>query len=450
MAPRGKVLIVDDDESMRMACEQALEQHQFAITLAADGAQALDAAGRESFDVALLDLKMPGMPGMEVLRRLKQISPGLTVIIITGYPGIESAVEAIKQGAYDYLPKPFTPEVLTAMVLRAMRTARASLEYACVKEGLDGQMLSDVLIGRSEAMNNVLRLIRRAAPMDSTILITGETGVGKEVVARAVHRLSRRASKPFVTVDCGTLVESLFESELFGHVKGAFSGAVESTTGKIELASGGTLFLDEIGNINTQMQASLLRMAQEREICRIGSTQKKKVDVRIIAATNRELMEEVRAGRFREDLYYRLNVVHITVPPLRDRVEDIPPLVDYYLKKLAHDKRRQPMTLSDTAMRFLKVRNWPGNVRELINAVEYAVVTTEGGVIQPHDFPYGEDDAELGAAMDSGRLARVEREEIFRAVEKFHGNQTKAAEFLGINRKTLREKLQRYAADAAD
>lgn len=450
MPPRGKVLIVDDDESMRIACEQALEQGQFAITLAADGAQALETAGRESFDVALLDLKMPGIPGMEVLRRLKQISPGLTVIIITGYPAIESAVEAIKQGAYDYLPKPFTPEALRAIVLRAMRTARASLEYACVKAGLESQMLSDVLIGRSEGMNNVARLIRRAAPMDSTILITGETGVGKEVVARAVHRFSGRATKPFVTVDCGTLVESLFESELFGHVKGAFSGAVESTTGKIELADGGTLFLDEIGNINTQMQASLLRVVQEREICRIGSTQKKKVDARIIAATNRELMEEVRAGRFREDLYYRLNVVHIAVPPLRDRLEDIPLLVDYYLKKLTADKRRSPMTLSDEAMRFLKRRNWPGNVRELINALEYAVVTAEGSIIQPHDFPYGDDDAELSAAMDPGRLARVERQEVFRAIERFRGNHTKAAEFLGINRKTLREKLQRYATEAAD
>ena len=420
------------------------------VTLAADGAQALEAAGRESFDVALLDLKMPGMPGMEVLRRLKQISPGLTVIIITGYPAIDSAVDAIKNGAYDYLPKPFTPEVLTAKVLRAMRIARADLEYACVKVGMESQMLSDVLIGRSEAMNNVVRLIHRAAPMDSTILITGETGVGKEVVARAVHRLSDRATKQFVTVDCGTLVESLFESELFGHVKGAFSGAVESTTGKIELADGGTLFLDEIGNINTQMQASLLRVVQEREICRIGSTQKKKVDVRIIAATNRELMDEVRAGRFREDLYYRLNVVHIAVPPLRDRLEDIPPLVDYYLKKLTADKRRPSMTLSDEAMRFLKMRNWPGNVRELINALEYAVVTAEGSIIQPNDFPYGDDDTELSDAMDAGRLARVERQEIFRAIERFHGNHTKAAEFLGINRKTLREKLQRYATDAAD
>jgi DNA-binding NtrC family response regulator len=445
MAVKGKVLIIDDDESMRLACEQTLEQSGFATKMATDGEEALEAVGRESFDVALLDLKMPGMPGMEVLKRLKQLCPGLSIIIITGYPAIDSAVEATKQGAYNYLPKPFTPEVLTTMVVRGMHTARATLEYECVKEGLDSKMLSDVLIGRSDAMNGVLRLIRRAAPMDSTILVAGETGVGKEVVARAVHRLSNRASRPFVTVDCGTLVETLFESELFGHVKGAFSGAVESTTGKIELANGGTLFLDEIGNINTQMQASLLRVVQEREITRVGSSQKKRVDIRIIAATNRDLVEDVRAGKFREDLYYRLKVVQIVIPPLRDRLEDIPALVGYYLQKLAKDKNRPAMLLSDDALRFLKSRNWPGNVRELINALEYAVVTCDGDMIRPHDFPYESENVAFSDA-DPGRLARIEREEIVRALERFQGNRTKAAEFLGINRKTLREKLQRYSA----
>jgi len=448
MAARGKVLVVDDDESMRIACAQALEQIGFNLTLAADGEQALAIASRESFDVALLDLRMPGPPGMEVLRRLKQDSPNLMVIIITGYATIDSAVEAVKSGAYNYLPKPFTPEALTAIVSKAVTARRRVLEHACISQELERKMLSEEIIGSSDAMRNVVRLIRKAAPGDSTVLITGETGVGKEVVARAIHRLSRRSEKPFVTVDCGALVESLFESELFGHVKGAFSGAVESTVGKIELANGGTLLLDEIANITPQMQASLLRVVQEREVCRVGSAQKKKVDVRILSATNRNLLAEVHEGKFREDLYYRLNVIHIAVPALRDRLEDIPALVTYYLKKLATEKQRPVPAVTEEAMRFFKRHEWPGNVRELINALEYAVVTCEGSAIGSSDLPYGANDPEsqgllTGGAGQEGLLARQEMNEILKALKQFRGNKTKTAEYLGINRKTLREKLRK-------
>ncbi|MFB3779011.1 MAG: sigma-54-dependent transcriptional regulator [Bryobacteraceae bacterium] len=449
MASRGKVLIIDDDESMRIGCAQTLEAAGFSVAAACGGEEGLERASRESFDVALLDLMMPGMPGLEVLKRLKQESPNLMVIIITGYATIESAVEAIKRGAYNYLPKPFTPEALTALAARAAAAGRRTLEDSCVRQELDRQMLSDEVIGRSEPMRQVLRLVRKAAPADSTVLITGETGSGKEVVARAVHRLSARASKPFVTVDCGTLVETLFESELFGHVKGAYSGAVESTVGKIELASGGTLFLDEISNISVQMQARLLRVVQEREISRVGSAQKKKVDVRIISATNRDLPQAVREGSFREDLYYRLNVIHIAVPPLRDRLDDVPALAAHYIRKLAAERRRPAPALSDEAMRFLMTHPWPGNVRELINALEYAVVTCEGDVIGVGDLPYGPEAAvqpslPSSGQLEDGRLARVEQEEILRALEQFGGNRTKAAEFLGIHRKTLREKLRKY------
>jgi transcriptional regulator with PAS, ATPase and Fis domain len=289
-----------------------------------------------------------------------------------------------------------------------------------------------------------MRLIRKAAPMDSTVLITGETGVGKEVAARAVHRLSRRSEKPFVTVDCGTLVETLFESELFGHVKGAFSGAVENTIGKIELADGGTLFLDEIANITINLQARLLRAVQEREVSRVGSTSKKKVDVRIIAATNRDLQQEVREGRFREDLYYRLNVIHIPIPPLRDRTDDIPALTAYYLKKLSVDKGKRVSGISDEAMSFLKNHPWPGNVRELINALEFAVVTCEGDQIGLMDLPYGFEDIGQAGEASGGSLVRLEQNEILKALERFGGNKTRAAEHLGINRKTLREKMQKY------
>jgi DNA-binding NtrC family response regulator len=441
---RGRVLIIDDDEFIRLTCKQTLESGGFSSAAAENGNQALNILQHESFDVALLDLKMPGLPGMEVLRKLKEESPNTAVIIITGHATIDSAVEAIKLGAFDYLPKPFTPEALIRLVEGAATAVMRALENACIGQELDRKMLSQTLIGRSEAMSRVVRLIQKAAPVDSTVLITGETGVGKEVVARAIHRLSHRSDKRFVTVDCGALVESLFESELFGHVKGAFSGAIENTIGKIELADGGTLFLDEIANISISLQARLLRAVQEREISRVGSTHHKKIDVRIISATNRDLHKEVREGKFREDLFYRLNVIHISVPPLRERLEDIPALVDYYLKKLATEKRRPAIAISDEAMRFLKRCDWPGNVRELINALEFAVVTCEGKTVGLRDLPHGATSPTESDTLDRGSLARLEQNEILNALNQFRGNKTKAAEYLGINRKTLREKMQKY------
>ena len=438
------MLIIDDDDSVRGVCRHSLELAGFGVAASENAEQALKRARQESFDVALLDLRVPGLPGMEALKRLKQESPNTAVVIITAHATIESAVEAIKLGAFDYIPKPFTPEALISTVERAAAAARRTLEEACIGQGLERRMLSQSLIGRSEAMSQVIRLIRKAAPADSTVLITGETGVGKEVVARAIHRLSHRSGKLFVTVDCGTLVESLFESELFGHVRGAFPGASENTTGKIELADGGTLFLDEIANITVNMQARLLRTVQEREVSRVGSTTRKKIDVRIISATNRDLPQAVRQGRFREDLYYRLNVIHIPVPPLRERLEDIPALVDFYLKKLAAEKRRPSLSISEEAMRFLKRRDWPGNVRELINALEYAVVTCEGNVIGLRDLPYGAADSTGTDNPAGGSLARIEMNEILNALEQFQGNKSRAAEYLGINRKTLREKMQKY------
>jgi DNA-binding NtrC family response regulator len=444
MAEKGRVLIIDGDESIRAGCKQTLELEGFRIAVAENAEQAMERIQKESFDVALLDLRLSGLPAMEALKRLKQASPNTAIIITSQNPTISSAVESIRAGAYVYLPKPVTPDALTKLAEQAVNAARIILESACIGQELERQMLSQVLIGRSEAMNGVLRLVQKAAPVDSTVLITGETGVGKEVVARAIHRLSHRSNKPFVTVDCGTLVESLFESELFGHVKGSFSGAVENTIGKIEQADGGTLFLDEIANISIHMQARLLRVVQEREISRVGSSNRKRVDVRIISATNRDLPQTVREGRFREDLFYRLNVIHISVPPLRERLEDIPALVEYYLKRLASEKGRPLISLSDEAMRFLKRSEWPGNVRELINALEYAIVTCEGKMIGLKDLPQGAADCSGVGPLTGGSLARLEQNEILNALDQFHGNKTKAAEYLGINRKTLREKMQKY------
>ncbi len=444
MVEKGRVLIIDEDESGSRGCRQILELRGFRTAACNSAERALERMQRESFDVALLDSELSGLEPTEILQRLKLASPNTAIIVTSRSPTISSAVESIRTGAYDYLPKPFQPDALTRLVEQAASAARRVLESSCIGQELQRQMLSQVLIGRSDAMMRVARLVQKAAPVDSTVLITGETGVGKEVVARAIHRLSHRSKKPFVTVDCGSLVESLFESELFGHVKGSFSGAVENTLGKIEQADGGTLFLDEIANISINMQARLLRAVQEREISRVGSPVRKTIDVRIISATNRDLQQAVREGKFREDLFYRLNVIHISVPPLRERLEDIPALVDYYLKKLTAEKHRPPVSLTDEATRFLKRSEWPGNVRELINALEYAIVTCEGRTIGLKDLPHGAEDIGGAEPATRGSLARLEQNEILNALDQFRGNKTKAAEYLGINRKTLREKMQKY------
>jgi len=289
-----------------------------------------------------------------------------------------------------------------------------------------------------------MEMARQVAPTDAAVLLRGESGTGKTVLARAIHGWSRRSGKPFGVVSCPSLPAELLTSELFGHVKGAFSGAVENTIGKIELADGGTLFLDEIANITINMQARLLRVVQEREISRVGSTGKKTVNVRIIAATNRDLQQAVREGKFREDLYYRLNVIQIPIPPLRKRADDIPALAAFYLKKLAAEKGKRVAAISEEAMKFMKGYAWPGNVRELINALEFAVVTCETEAIGLPDLPYAAEDAAPAIEGDGGALARLEQVEIIKALEQFQGNKTRAAEYLGINRKTLREKMQKY------
>jgi DNA-binding NtrC family response regulator len=441
---RGRVLIIDDDEFIRSECCRILVSNGFSVSAIENSSLALERIRRESFDIALLDIGMPGLAGMEMLRQLKEESPNTAVIVISGQAAFESAVEAIKQGAFDYLPKPLTPESLAARVERAANSVTRSLENACIGQELERKMLSQALIGHSEGMSRVVRLIQRAAPVDSTVLITGEPGVGKEAVARAIHKLSRRANRPFVTVDCSMPVESLFERELFGHIKGAFSGAIENAIGKIELAEGGTLFLDEIANVSVKIQARLLRAVQEREISRIGSTHKRNINVRIISATNHNLQQEVRAGKFREDLYYRLSVIRISVPPLRERLEDIPALVDYYLKKLASEKSCPPAIISDEAMRSLKKSEWPGNVRELISILEYVIARGKGRTIGAKDLPTEKSADSDSSSLIGGRLARLEQKEILLALEQFHGNKSKAADYLGINRKTLREKMQKY------
>jgi len=441
----ANILVIDDEESMRAGCIQTLAEDGHSVQAVENGRKGLDRIKKESFDLILLDLKMPGIPGMEVLKRLQENDPNSVVIVITGYATIDSAVEAMKRGAYDFLTKPFTPEALSSIVKRAVDSRLRALEDACVALALDEKMISKTIIGQSHQIANLILLIKKVAAANSTVLITGETGVGKELVAQTIHRLSNRADKPFVTVDCGVLVESLFESEMFGHTRGSFTGAVETTQGKFELADGGTVFLDEVTNISINMQARLLRVIEEREISKVGGLEKIEVDVRIIAATNKNLFKEIDEGRFREDLFYRLNVVPINIPPLRERRQDISVLAKYFLKKFSQQKKKAVISILTEAMRSLEMYDWPGNVRELRNTIERSIVTCEGKVIEFNDLSFNESAIQSKINSSEGsRLAEMEREKISKVLKQFNGHRTKAAEYLGINRKTLREKIRKY------
>jgi DNA-binding NtrC family response regulator len=442
----ANVLIVDDDESMRVGCLQTLSEAGYRAKAVPSGALALERAKGESFDVVLLDLKMPGIPGMEVLKTLRQLDTSMAVIVITGYGTINTAMQAGKLGAYDFLCKPFDPDKLLSLVEKAVSSKRHALEDSCIHLALnDPEVPSDRLVGQSPALKRVIRLLRKVAPMDSTVLITGETGSGKELVARMIHMQSRRHHHPFVVVDCGSLVQSLFESEMFGHLKGAFTGAIDTTKGKFEIADGGTLFLDEIANIDMTLQARLLRVVQEQEIPKIGSPRTRKVDVRIIAATNRDLSKEIEEKRFRKDLFYRLNVVSIHIPPLRERREDIPVLAEYFLERLCKQRQIKFMKISEEAMALMRIYPWPGNVRELRNALERAIVVSEDDLLLPKDMMLGEATFEVHEQSSyNGSLAELERKQITEVLNDCKGNRSQAAARLGINRKTLREKIRKY------
>jgi DNA-binding NtrC family response regulator len=440
MAWQGRVLCIDNRESIRDDCRRTLETAGFSITFAETGEQGLEKVRQESFDVALLSLEIPGSPAMEVLNHLKQESPNTSVILLAREPD----AGAVENGAFDSLPEPFAPGALAELVGRAVRHSRRALEDSCIGQELERMMLSQVLIGRSEPMNRVGRFVQKAASVDSAVLITGEPGTGKEVVARAIHRLSRRSRRRFVAVDCRQSAESLLERILFGQNPGAIPDAAGDTTGKIELADGGTLFLKEIAGIGGPVQEKLLRVILEKKIPADGKCADKTVDVRVITATRKDMSRQMDEGLFREDLFYRLNTIHIDVPPLRERLEDIPLLADYYIRKSSAGNQRPAQTISAEAVRSLKRREWPGNVRELIQVLELAVAKCKDKTIELRDLP-----PEATGPLDSngdpgGYLARLEKSEIQRILEQFQGNKTQAARYLGINRKTLREKMERY------
>jgi two-component system response regulator HydG len=447
---RPKILVVDDDASHRRMLDAVLNAEGYEVSQAEDGQGAIAAVGGRFYDLILMDLRMAQVGGIEALKQIKEISPGIPIVIMTAYASVTTAVEALKSGAYDYLTKPLDIEELRVQVKKALHHRQLEQENLYLKERLGDRFDFARIIGRSAAMGRLFESVALVAPTEATVLITGESGTGKELIANAIHQNSPRRDRPFIKVNCAALPETLLESELFGHEKGAFTGAVARKQGRFHLAHTGSIFLDEIGEMALTTQAKILRVLQEREFEPLGSTHTAKVDTRVIAATNKNLAEEIQKGSFRQDLYYRLNVVTLEVPPLRDRREDIALLADFFLKRYAQKNRRHIKGFSPRAMDVLMRHGWPGNVRELENVVERAVIMARGEMITPGEFPDGLkdlDDAveEAGLELTPGRSLRdVEREMVIRTLDETGGNRTHAARLLGISRRTLQLKLKEY------
>ena len=444
------ILIVEDGQSQREQLRDFLRSEGHAVSEAENGEKALQSVLKGHFDLILLDYKMPGMDGLEVLKEVKRINPEIDVIIITAYGTIETAVEAMKAGAFDYITKPVDLDELVILVRRVTERRQLIQENKILREDLNRHgVTTDKIIYKSQRMAELVNLAGRVASSRATVLIQGESGTGKELFARLIHQLSPRAHKSIVVVNCGALHEQLLESELFGHEKGAFTGATSRRIGRFEEADGGTVFLDEIGELSLSLQVKLLRFLQEREFQRLGSNVNISVDVRIISATNRDLESLVKAGRFREDLLYRLKVVTMTLPPLRERKEDLGALMDHFLKKFAAENNKNIRGISTEARDLLLKYDYPGNIRELINIMERAVVIARNDYISTEDLPFkSATPLEEHAKKFSGALKEsvdeLERKLIMEALEKTNDNQTKAAEILGISERMLRYKLKKY------
>ena len=463
------ILVADDEESIRWVLAKALKKQGFIVDLAEDGLQAQNLARKNRYDLVILDIKMPGIHGLELLKQFRTDYPETLIIIMTAEATMEHAVTAMKDGAYDYLTKPFDLAALDAIILKAEKAAELSGKLDQLKEELQDQYsIGRSIIGNSLPMQEIYKVLGRIAGSDITALITGESGTGKELVARAIHINSQRLGKPFIALNCAAIPHELLETELFGHERGAFTGAIERRTGKFEQADGGTLFLDEIGDMPLELQAKLLRVLQEKEITRTGGNKTLKIDVRIIAASNQNITRLVKENKFRDDLYYRLNVVPIKLPPLRKRRDDIPDLVDFFLQKAKHEFGIDSMECSSEVLELFKTYRWPGNVRELENAIKRAVLLSPNQVLIPIDFPdllegdkYQKKSESLEALVAQkleNSLARmnlkemnnlydmvlhqVERPLINIVLQKTRGNQIKTADILGINRNTLRKKIK--------
>jgi two-component system response regulator AtoC len=439
-----RILIVDDEIIMRDSLSEWLREDGYGVVAVEDGFQALEKVQEERWDVLLVDLKMPGMDGLELLERVKKFKDEIPVIIMTAYATVDSAVKAMKKGAYDYIVKPFNPEEIGLAIRKIIAYQDLLKENIYLRQELEKKYAFKDIIGKSHKMQEVLALVKTVAKSNSTVLIESESGTGKELVARAIHSSSVRSEGPFVAVSCAALPESLLESELFGHEKGAFTGAVSMKKGRFELADRGTLFLDEIGEISPKTQVNLLRVLEEKELRRVGGTKVVQTDVRIIAATNKDLKAAVDQGKFREDLYYRINVVSIQLPPLRDRKEDIPLLVQHFLNKYCIENKKELDGLSEEVSRILMKYDWPGNVRELENVIERAVVVAKERIITPEDLPLLVPSESKFKPTADMPLQDVEKEHILRALESNNWNITKTAKILGIDRNTLSSKIKKY------
>lgn len=444
----GRILVVDDEINIRGALVTLLEKKGYQVRGAGTGEDALEQLETATADLVLTDLKMPGMGGMEFLRRLKQKWPDTEVLVMTAYGSIDTAVEAMRCGAYDYLTKPIDRERFPLAVEKALERHALAVENKQLKDRLETRTRFDHMVGESEPMQSLYSLVDMVADSDVTVLLMGESGTGKELVARAIHHKSHRADGPFVTLNCGALPENLFESELFGYEKGAFTGATMNKMGRFELADGGTLLLDEVGELSLKSQVDFLRVLETKEFRRLGGTKIVKVDTRIIAATNRNLEEAVKREDFREDLYYRLNVVPIRLPPLRERGEDIPLLADRFLEEFSAQHHREPKEVSREAMRLLRLYAWPGNIRQLRNLIERMVVTVKDPVLQPEHLPEeiqaSREDARTMVVSLGSSLKEIEREAIRRTLAEVTNHREKAAKLLGISLRALQYKIKEY------
>jgi two-component system, NtrC family, response regulator HydG len=441
VSTQGKLLIVDDELSVRDSLGKWFREEGYEVTTVENASDALTRLAEQRWDAALVDIKMHGTDGIELQHRMREVDPELIVIIMTGYASVETAVTALKNGAYDYVTKPLDPDEIAHLVKNALAHKRTAQENVLLRETVAEVARPGELIGQSAAMRKVFDAIETVGPTDVTVLVTGESGTGKELVARAIHQAGSRRLHPLVVIHCGALTETLLESELFGHEKGAFTGAQYRKKGKFEIAEGGTVFLDEIGDITLKTQTDLLRVLQEREITRVGGNQIIKVDFRCIAATNKDLDTLIEEGKFRPDLFYRLNVFRIELPPLRGRREDIPVLVDHFVRKFSLAMNKRITRVSPAAMNQLQQQPWVGNVRELENAVERAMVVGQEPELHERDFIF----KPQSLSHDSSKtLEDMERIHILRVVEECGGNQSHAADVLDIDRVTLYHKLKKY------
>ncbi|MDE2058136.1 MAG: sigma-54-dependent Fis family transcriptional regulator [candidate division NC10 bacterium] len=449
-----RILVVDDDATAGAVLAEVLTKAGYEVEVAGGGAEAVEMGQRDPVDLVLTDIKMAGMDGMAVLKRFREFSPETPIILLTAFGAIESAIEAIKGGAYDYISKPFKKDEVLLTIRRALDQRRLLCENLQYRQELRNRYQFSNIIGSSRVMIDVYKLVARVAPGRSPVLLQGESGTGKELIARAIHYNGPRVNAPFVAVNCAALTESLLESELFGHEKGAFTGATAVKPGLFEQATGGTILLDEVGDMSPALQAKLLRVLQEQEIRRVGSDRSIPVDVRVLASTNRDLWSMVRKEQFREDLYYRLNGVIITLPPLRDRREDIPMLAYHFIQKFAIMNQKRVVGISPEALMVLQQADWPGNIRELEHTVESAVIMTSHEIIMPDDLPVAlRKSAPVATTLEFPNLVTLEELEkryLIRILNETRGNKTQAAKILGIDRRTLYRMAERFGLDLTD